>query len=168
MSVHVIRDTKFAGVRALHKRLSSDNREVLVGVPQGKTEADGTPTAMIAAVHEFGLPSRGTPERSFLRAGILKNLAAITRLNEANIVKIARGGFTALAAMNQLGAFAAGQIQRFMVEGDFTPNAPRTIARKGSAKPLIDTGALRQAITWTVSSGGSSQTAGAGSSEGAA
>jgi hypothetical protein len=32
----------------------------------------------------------------------------------------------------------------------WAPNAPSTIARKGSDRPNIDTGALRQAIVWVL------------------
>ena len=34
--------------------------------------------------------------------------------------------------------------------GSFTPNKPATIKRKGSSRPLIDTGHLRQSITSKV------------------
>ena len=34
--------------------------------------------------------------------------------------------------------------------GNWAPNSPLTIAQKGSAMPLIDTGKLRQSITYEV------------------
>ena len=34
--------------------------------------------------------------------------------------------------------------------GEWLPNSPLTIAQKGSAMPLIDTGKLRQSITYEV------------------
>lgn len=151
MSVRIITDTKLEGLTTLSRRFAKDARRVLVGVPKGVTEKDGTSMAMIAAVHEFGSQDGRIPERSFLRSGLTNHLPDLTRLNEVNIQKIARGGFTVLTALRQLGAFAASKVQDEIVRGDFTPNAPSTIKAKGSDKPLIDSGSLRQSITYRVS-----------------
>jgi hypothetical protein len=153
MSVRIIKDTRFEGLKALHRRLASDKRRVLVGVPKGKVEEDGTPIAMIAAVHEFGSPARGIPERSFLRAGILAHLQQLVAMNAEHIRKIANGGFTVLTALNRLGVFGAGAVQQYIVEGSFIPNAPATIKAKGSSKPLIASAMLRQSITHQISDG---------------
>ena len=42
------------------------------------------------------------------------------------------------------------QVQHQMVEGEFVPNAPSTIRKKGSDKPLIDTGQLRQGVSYKI------------------
>lgn len=94
------------------------------------------------------------PERPFLRVGIRRNLEFFARLSRANLVRLARGQITMAVALGQLGAAAAGKVQKEISDGHFTPNAPSTIRAKGSSKPLVDTGALRQAITWTVEQGG--------------
>lgn len=154
MSIRIIKDTRFEGLKALHRRLANDRRRVLVGVPKGKVEEDGTPLAMVAAVHEFGSPERGIPERSFLRSGILANLQQLIAMNAEHIRKIANGGFTVLTALNRLGVFAAGAVQKQIVEGDYTPNAPATIKAKGSSKPLIDSSQLRQSITYQIGNEG--------------
>lgn len=149
MSVRIISDTRLSGLQTLSRRFARDHRRVLVGVPKGPAEADGTSIAMVAAANEFGVPGK-IPERSFLRAGILRNLDQLTQINAANIQKIARGGFTVLTALGRLGVFAAGAVQKEIVEGSFVPNAPSTVAKKKSSKPLIDSGSLRQAITWRI------------------
>ena len=41
-------------------------------------------------------------------------------------------------------------MQHQMVEGEFVPNAPSTIRKKGSDKPLIDTGQLRQGVSYKI------------------
>jgi hypothetical protein len=150
VSVRVITDTRLAGLDTLSRRFSQDARRVLVGVPAGKTETDGTSTAMVAAVNEFGSADGRIPERSFLRGGILGSLPDLISLNAANIQKIARGGFTVLTALNRLGSFAAGKVKAYIVAHDFVPNAPSTIARKKSDRPLVDTGSLRQSITYEI------------------
>ena len=61
------------------------------------------------------------------------------------------GDLMSLAIM--IGTAAVNQIQEaFQTEGfgEWKPNSPYTIANKGSAMPLVDTGSLRQAITFEV------------------
>lgn len=60
-------------------------------------------------------------------------------------------GETALATvLNKLGIVAQGDIQSEITSLRSPPNSAVTIARKGSSNPLIDTGAMRQAVTWVV------------------
>lgn len=56
-----------------------------------------------------------------------------------------------------IGAAAVDQIQEAFNSdgfGEWKSNSPYTIAQKGSAKPLVDTGSLRQAITYEVENNG--------------
>lgn len=66
-----------------------------------------------------------------------------------------RGDFYGLALM--VGASAVEQIQEaFDTEGwgKWTPDSAYTIAKKGSAMPLIDKGSLRQKVTFEVEENG--------------
>lgn len=157
-SVRIIKDTKGAGLKALNKRLP-DEGDVWVGVPSGATEADGTPIAVIARAHEFGVlgddGSVRLPERSFLRAGVRKNWPQLKRLNARNLALVARGAMSVQNALGQLGAVAAGGIKQFIRAGDFEPLKPETIARKGSSAILVDTANMEQSITWQVGTPGS-------------
>jgi hypothetical protein len=47
-----------------------------------------------------------------------------------------------------------GQIVNEINNGHYAPNAESTIAKKGSDRPLKDTGQEAQAITWVVPEGG--------------
>jgi len=138
------------GLSALRERMKDANRAVLVGVPAGKSEPDGTSLALIAAVHEFGSPENNIPERSFIRAGILRGRPKFERLNAANLRLVVLGKKTVEQAIEQLGVVASGEVKREFTVGTFEPLKPATIARKGSSKPLIDTGNLRQAITYVI------------------
>ena len=60
--------------------------------------------------------------------------------------KIVISGGTSDDALNTIGAFAVGLVQEEIVNGNFEPNAPSTIRKKKSDKPLIDTGHMRQGI----------------------
>jgi len=51
-----------------------------------------------------------------------------------------------------VGAFLEGQIKQTITRGraEWPPLSPETIKRKGSSKPLIDTGKLRNSVTHKV------------------
>lgn len=124
---------------------------VKVGLPRGTgAYPDGTPVIMIGVVHEFGAPAAGIPMRSFLRSAISEGDAEIKRL----IRKVARaamkGKIEERQALELLGLKAASMVQAKIVSGPFEANAPATVKRKGSSSPLIDTGLLRQSITYQV------------------
>jgi hypothetical protein len=53
-------------------------------------------------------------------------------------------------ALDRLGAKVAALLQNRISAGIDPPNSAATIARKGSSKPLVDTGQLKAAITWRV------------------
>lgn len=152
-TVHILKDTEGRGLMALSRRLAKLNKRVLIGVPAGKSEEDGASMALVAAVNEFGSPDRGIPERPFLRAGIRENYPRITRLNVRTLREVAEGTMTADTALNLLGEVTAGGVKAKIAEGGFVANAPSTIKAKGSDKPLIDSGALRQSITYLVEDG---------------
>ena len=52
--------------------------------------------------------------------------------------------------LKELGLFQKDLMQNEIITGDFVPNAPSTIRRKGSSKPLIDTGRMRQAVNYVI------------------
>jgi len=63
--------------------------------------------------------------------------------------------------------FTASDMEKNIRDGDFTPNAPYTIALKGSDEPLIDTGAMINSIKvrerkkgWSAGPGGYNRNAG--------
>lgn len=150
VSVKVLKDIDPKALDRLRQRLVGDNRVVNVGVPEGKREEDGTPVAMIAAVHEFGSPSQGIPERPFLRVAIQRNRQKYVRLNRINLVKMLRGQATVDQALGQLGEMAKGDVQTEIRSGVFTPLKEATKKRKGSSRPLIDTGQMVQSIAWEL------------------
>ena len=55
-------------------------------------------------------------------------------------------------ALGRIGVVAAAKVQLFMTELKSPPNTPATIKKKGSANPLIDSGSLRQSVTFKVTS----------------
>jgi phage gpG-like protein len=110
----------------------------------------------IAGVHEFGAAIQTRfgviliPERSFIRSTMADERPALSSLIGRLAGRVIDGKLTEAGALGQLGARIAAQMQRRIARGIPPPNAPSTIARKGSSKPLIDTGRLRSSITWAV------------------
>jgi len=123
---------------------------VRIGFPAGPTEKDGTPVAMIAAVHEFGSDERGIPERSFLRSTLSTELAKYIKLNKTNLQRVVNGKIRMRHALELLGQVASGDVKKTIRAGAFTPLSPATIERKGSSAPLIDTGMMVQSVTYEV------------------
>lgn len=152
VTAKLVKDVDLKVFDELKQRFVGD-RIVRVGFPQGKAEADGTPVAMIAAVHEFGSPEHGIPERSFLRAGTRANAPKYVRLNKVNLVRILRGQLTAEEALSQLGEMAKGDVQQTIRSGDFAPLKQATIDRKGSSQPLIDSGQMVQSVSYELGEG---------------
>jgi hypothetical protein len=124
--------------------------EKLHKAPKGSKAKSTISVAMVGAVHEFGAPDRGIPERPWLRPGIRSGQQSYIRLNRINIIKILRGHLSPMVALRQLGAMAQGFVQKYIRSGNFTPLKPATIARKGSSAPLIDTAQMIQSVTFEV------------------
>lgn len=118
----------------------------------GQMEMTNQPLAVIAAVHEFGL--NGMPQRSFLRGAYDDNKQLIDTMMDRIATNSLRKDLSINNALHQLGQVMERKVKEKIVNGPFTPNASETIKRKGSSRPLIDTGHLRQSIRYTVEKGG--------------
>lgn len=147
------RDFDLSKLQALKDRLESAGKKcVVVGVPASRNAPtdSGQSVAAVAATHEFGSQDGHIPERSFLRSSMHANMAKYVAINKVGLRAVARGETTVEQAMNRLGTVAATDVQVQLRTGVFTPLKPETIRRKGSDKPLIDTGQLRQSLTHEV------------------
>ena len=122
------------------------NKQVRAGFLEGATYPDGTPVALVAAVHEFGAPAKGIPVRPFMRTAIAQNKGKwADQLSRA----IVESG-TAEAALGMVGESIKDDLRSSIRDGDWAPNKPRTVARKGFAKPLIDTAHMINSVAHEV------------------
>ena len=64
-------------------------------------------------------------------------------------------GATAKDILNTIGLFQQDLIQTEIEQGDFVANAPATIKRKGSDKPLVDTGTMKNSVHYYIVKKGS-------------
>jgi hypothetical protein len=147
------------GFKAFVRRWKRANRglSVTVGVqpPEAQEKREGGIDMVgIAAVHEFGAPSRNIPQRSFLRSTYDENRKKYQKQITKRVGKgVVTGGAPAAAALREIGTVYQNDVQDKMRSGGITPPlSPSTInARpKGDAVPLVDTGRLLGAITVKV------------------
>ena len=108
------------------------------------------PLALQAYIREHGSPAYRVPPRPFLEPGIEKHLNLVESGMKAALQDVLDGG-DGRAQRERLGATMAAKVQAYFQEDNgWPPNAPSTIKNKGSAQPLVDTGALRQSITYII------------------
>lgn len=121
-------------------------RTVQVGVFDGRS-------AKIAVVHEFGAPSAGIPERSFMRAALVDRAEDLKQLQAKLVARILNGKMKEDTALMHLGVWARDAMKNHIVEQKgFAPLAPATARRKGKRKNkiLIDTGQLINSIVFRI------------------
>jgi hypothetical protein len=129
--------------------------DLRVGIPaqhtERKDESSGEElnNAQLMAIHEYGAPEHHIPERSIFRYTFAKEKAFHDDARKL-AKKVGEEAITPTMAVNLLGAKARDELRQSFTDGHLTPNAPSTIRQKKSSRPLIDTGQLRQSITWVV------------------
>lgn len=122
--------------------------EVRIGFQRGEAaEEDGTDICDIAMWNELG--TEHAKSRPFLRKSVDENMARIDDFIQEQKVNILRGA-SARRVLNEMGIFQKDLIQEKITEGSFEPNTDSTKRRKGSDKPLIDTGRMRQSVNYVI------------------
>ncbi|HEY1441411.1 MAG TPA: hypothetical protein VGF65_11345 [Mycobacterium sp.] len=120
---------------------------VKVGFLGGATYPDGTSVAMVAAVNEFGAPSRGQPPRPFFR-NMIADQSPTWGAKAAAILKT--NGGDVKATLDVLGQEIQGRLIQSINTLTEPPLAASTIARKGFDKPLIDTSLMVKSVSYEV------------------
>lgn len=146
---------------------------VLVGVPEASKEyKDGANQVLIASVQEFGSSDGRIPERSFLRSTVDEKSSEYSALLTKLVGRVVDGKITPNQALDRLGLKVESDVKRKIVAIQEPPNAASTIRQKKkkagkkvkniklvtgadgteseTGNPLIDTGQLRQSITYEI------------------
>jgi len=138
---------KLANALAKISRGVSQPATLRVGFLAKSTYPNGTPVAMIAAIQNFGAPSRGIPPRPFFsnmvkskRGEWPKAISGLLKDNDYDAVK----------ALDVAGAAIGGQLRQSIIDTNEPPLAPSTIKRKGHSKPLIDSAMMINSIDHEV------------------
>ncbi len=134
---------------------------------------DDSHVLMIARVHEYGVQIDVTdamrgylaaigyplkketeqiniPERSFIRTTFDEQEKAWIKFTEKRLEKVIGGRMRSRDMLNQIGAKMSSDIQETIKDISSPENSDMTVERKGSSNPLIDSGRMRQSITWRL------------------
>lgn len=152
MSVTIIDNRRL--LDAFRKQLSQADKEVVAGIQAGAVN-EGLQVAEYAAWNEFG--TRSIPARPFMRNYVDNNTDRLIRFMANGVTQISLGNATTMGLLNALGLEMQNGIKRSITGGDFAPNAPYTIQKKGSNKPLIDTGIMLNSVTFAIRNAGETQ-----------
>ena len=132
-------------------------KEVLVGIPHGEPRSDTDMTnAQIGYLQETGSPAMNLPERPFLVPGV----EAVQDKTGQQLIKavdaaLKGNSLSVENCLNRAGMIAQNNVRSVINSGDFEPLSEATLkarklAGKKREKPLIDTGQLRNSITYVI------------------
>lgn len=113
------------------------------GFLEGVTYPDGMSVPMVASLNEFG--TYNIPPRPFFRNAINKNS---DKWGKVFLQGMQKQG--ARNAFGLLGERIRKDIVQSINDTNEPPNSPVTIARKGSSKPLVDTGLMRASVNYRI------------------
>lgn len=141
-------------IRAQLKALKQGDSYVKAGVlgDAGAHEGSNLTNVDLALIHEFGTRDGRIPERSFIRSSFEHNRAEYIE----NLRKLIKGVYenkmTIPRALGIMGLKMASDMKKGITTGEGIPppNAPATIAAKGSSRPLVDRGRLVNSISHEV------------------
>lgn len=134
--------------------VKAKKKAVFVGLPSekvgGEIYRDGQTIMSIGAVHEYG--AGNNPKRSFLRTPFLLKKKQINEFIAKQLERTL-DGVSVDDALGMVGAYCRNiSVKAFSTKGygQWDELEPKTVERKGSSKILIDTGTLRNAISWVI------------------
>lgn len=102
----------------------------------------------VAVINEFG--TENIPSRPFMRQSFDQHKEELNSFMQGVADRTIMNRISAGQGLNLVGKKMTGIIQKQIVDGSWTLNTVQTVLQKGSDKPLIDTGRLRQSIRHVV------------------
>lgn len=135
--------------------------QVLVGIPEEKASRKGEPVnnAQLLYIHTNGSPKMKIPKRPVIEPAIEAkgNKEKITaELGEAIKSLLDKKAAQAKMHLKRAGMIGQNAARAWFEDArnGWAPNTERTIAMKGSDRPLIDTAQMRKAIIYVVKENG--------------
>lgn len=133
------------------------SQEVLVGIPHGETRSDEEMTnAQIGYIQETGSPAMNLSARAFLAPGVEDCQERVSAQLTKAVDEALKGNNQGVdRCLNRAGMVAQNSVRAKINSGDFAPLSEATLrarrrAGKTRTKPLIDTGQLRNSITYII------------------
>lgn len=144
-----VKDIDRGWKRFVREMEKASTMEVAVGIFEGSRNAEGESIAEYATYNEFGTSK--IPARPFMALSVDRNKPAIAKDLDSGMERITSGASTVHKELNRIGAKHASRVQATITGPDIPPPlSPITVARKGSTKTLVDTGAMTNAVTWEL------------------
>lgn len=137
----------------LSKLAASANNAKTTVVKAGFFESakypDGTSVVDVAVKNEYG--EGNIPPRPFMAQTFDKHQEKwLDMVNKAVIAQTKAQNLDYSKIGNMLGLVMQGDIRDTIVNGNFVPNSPYTIAKKGKDTPLRDTLVMMNAVNYQV------------------
>lgn len=147
-------DTALARAAKLQQRMKHPERSKKLKRLMSSAEGE-IRNAQLLFVHTHGSMAMGIPARPVIEPAIEfpSNKQAITEeLNIAAKKQLDDKHSEAVNAMKRAGQEGQNAARDWFTNpaNSWAPNKPETIRRKGSSRPLIDTGILRSSIIWVM------------------
>lgn len=120
----------------------------------GHSSKEPLTVAQIAAVQEFGSSDGTIPERAPLRSAMAEHEAELKKLTKKCVQKILDGKMNQTQALGLLAQRAQDWIKAKITSNIPPPNAPSTVAAKGSDRTLVDTAQMLNSVEWEIRKGG--------------
>lgn len=155
-------------------------KNVQVGIPGDSGGRDGATNAQIGYYHERGAPDSGLPARPFLVPGVTDAQPKVAAILEKTAKKAVTGDADIGAALEAVGLVAVSSVRKKFDDNQWEPLADSTVKARvrrqgakggnkqykehykkykasgdlnevrGDLQILVDTGAMRQAITHVI------------------
>jgi len=137
------KDLGFKEIVTNFKKLSGVTIKIGIQADAGSNQVTGEKVVDYAYLNEFG--TNKIPQRSFIRSTFdEQNKNWYKAAADINITG------NILADLKKIGVQATNDITKKIDTTYYPPNSPFTIAKKGSSKPLIDTGQMRASVKYVI------------------
>ncbi|RDB37410.1 MAG: hypothetical protein DCC88_00345 [Spirobacillus cienkowskii] len=136
---HIGVDATDAAEKKLYYTKSKENGRQL-------KESQSITLKEVAAIHEFGCPSRNIPERSFLRETVILESENIKKTISIQIENVLRSGTNLEIAVKNVANDVLKRVQERILNKIPPHLKTETIEKKGHDTPLIDTEQLFDSI----------------------
>ena len=150
----IIRKEYNGGLKGFLERFREIGKpKVYIGVPSSKNHIHKDSRinmATLLAIHVLGAPTRGIPQRDPLRPPLIANAQRYSDLLAIGLKNALSDGTDPKLIYEKIGIVATNDVKDYFITGNFKALSEKTIKAKGSSKPLLDTGELRNSISYEV------------------
>lgn len=137
--------------RILDSAKGLTEKGVVAGFPKGRLNTphyeNGESIIDVAIKNNYGM---GVPRRDFMTPSSKKWMKFFSESLDIVRRDLIENKVKPDNFLNAMGRKAQNIIRDEITALDTPPNAPSTIAKKGSNNPLVDTGDMRKAVTWQI------------------